>query len=111
MNLFVVCEMGTLGKKALRAYFERDLANRFIRTKSTHLFKLEECSAPDGYAPPAELFAAHVFDTDYNIHRFAGLCISNEEATRLAGAEGLVVMLVPDVRGGIRHSGDEDRAE
>lgn len=96
MKLFVVCEMGTFGKRASRVFLDRNTAERFIRAQSSHLFKVEECPAPNGYVSPQELFAAHVLDKDYGIHRFSGLRTSNDEAKHLAGEEGLVLMLLPE---------------
>ncbi len=95
MDLFVVCEVGTLGKRAARVFAEESMADSFIGDKNPHLFKREMCPAPNGYAPPMELFAAHVLDAEYNIHRFSRLCLTHDDASRVAGDGGLVLMLVP----------------
>lgn len=95
-SLFLVCEVGTSGKKALRAFLNRGSAQGFLDGKSHHLFRLEECAAPEGYAPPMEVYAAHTYDADYGIHRFTGLCRFSEEAARLAGHVGLVVTIIPE---------------
>lgn len=82
--------------KAVAVFSTRERALTFIDERGVKNARVEEYALPAQYEYPAQVYAAHRYDSRKDAVVFSQLCASPERAREAAGDGGEVVALRPD---------------
>lgn len=95
MQLYTVVG-GAEAPTAVAVFSTRERALTFIDERGVRNARVEACTVPAQYRYPAEVYAAHVYDSRKGAIVFSELFVDADQAKESAGQDGQVVVLRPD---------------